>query len=156
MFDACQDEEIRRWVPLPSPYTRESAEFFVRSYCPHGVASGQYWVWALRPAPEAPLLGVVEVRRDEAPGSASLGAWLAPGARGRGLMREGLAAVCANALTPAPVGLGYDCLCWGFLPGNERSSRLAEAVGFEFGSGEHRQIVFEGETRDLLVGTLRR
>ena len=87
---ACQDEQIQRWVPLPHPYTLASAEFFVRSYCPHGLASGQFAVWAIRPAEDAPLLGVVEVRRDEAAGSASLGCWLEPGSRGRGVMHEAL------------------------------------------------------------------
>ncbi|HEV7813185.1 MAG TPA: GNAT family N-acetyltransferase, partial [Leifsonia sp.] len=48
VFQACQDPEIRRWVPLPDPYTRESAEFFVRSYVAHGSASGSYTVWAIR------------------------------------------------------------------------------------------------------------
>ena len=85
VLDGCQDPETQRWIPLPSPYTRENAEYFVRSYCPHGLASGRYTVWALRERETAPLIGVIEVRRDEAEGSASLGCWSVPWARGRGL-----------------------------------------------------------------------
>lgn len=151
---ACQDERTQQWVPLPSPYTRESAEFFVRSYCPHGLASRQYTVWALRPSPVAPLLGVVEVRRDERRGSASLGCWLEPGSRGQGLMREALLAVTAHALDPD--GLGFERLRWEYLPGNEESRRLAEGVGFDFADAEAHLVPFRGEERTALVGVLLR
>src|SRR3954452_12857458 len=77
VLEACQDAETQRWVPLPAPYTRESAEFFVRSYCPHGVASRRYTVWALHGRDGGRfggrMLGALEVRKDERAGSASLG-----------------------------------------------------------------------------------
>ncbi|AGW41353.1 acetyltransferase [Leifsonia xyli subsp. cynodontis DSM 46306] len=152
VFEACQDAQTQRWVPLPRPYTRASAEFFVRSYCPHGAASGQYLVRALREAEALPLVGVVEVRRDEAPGSASIGCWLAPDARGRGLMREALAAVCDNALAPAPDGLGYTRLHWGHLIGNDRSRSLAESLGFDFSASERQRVAIDDEARELLIG----
>ncbi|GIT81706.1 N-acetyltransferase [Leifsonia sp. LS1] len=151
---ACQDEDTSRWVPLPQPYTRASAEFFVRSYCPHGLASGQYTVWAIRPGETAPLLGVVEVRRDEKAGSASLGCWLEPGSRGRGVMREALTAVCAYAL--ATDGLGFERLRWECLVGNEVSRRLASSVGFRFDEGAVHRVRFHDEDRDALVGELLR
>src|SRR6185437_15175386 len=98
VLEACSDPEILRWIPLPEPYTRENAEFFVRAYCPHGLASGRFSVWAIRESEASPLIGVVEVRRDEAAGAASLGCWLRPSARRRGVMTEALAAVCGHAL----------------------------------------------------------
>ena len=151
---ACQDEDTLRWVPLPQPYTRASAEFFVRSYCPHGLASGQYTVWAIRPGETDPLVGVVEVRRDEKAGSASLGCWLEPGSRGRGVMREALVAVCAHAL--AADGLGFERLRWEYLRGNDGSRRLAEAVGFRFGGAVPHRVRFHDEEREALVGELLR
>jgi RimJ/RimL family protein N-acetyltransferase len=154
VFAACQDEQTQRWVPLPHPYTRASAEFFVRSYCPHGLAGGQYTVWAIRPAEDAPLVGVAEVRRDEAAGSASVGCWLEPGSRGRGVMREALGAVTAHAL--APEGLGFTRLRWEYLPGNEQSRRLAEGVGFDFAGAIPHRVRFHDEERDALVGVLLR
>ena len=154
VLEACSDAETLRWVPLPEPYTRESAEFFVRAYCPHGLASGRFTVWAIREGGSRPLLGVVEVRRDEAAGSASLGCWLTPGARRRGVMTEALAAVCAHALSPD--GLGLDRLRWEYLPGNEASRRLADAVGFDFAGAQAHVVDFRGERREALTGVLRR
>ncbi|WP_223690579.1 GNAT family N-acetyltransferase [Leifsonia poae] len=149
VYDACQDAEILRWIPVPIPYTHADAEFFVRSYVPHGEASGQFTVWALR-ADDAPLLGVVEVRKDEAPGSASLGSWLAPEARGRGYMREALTRVVDHSM--AETGMGYTRLRWEHLLGNTASERLAESVGFA-PSGV-REIEFRGESLLARVLTL--
>ena len=154
VLEACQDPEVLRWIPLPEPYTRESAEFFVRDYAPHGLASGRFTVWAVRESTTAPLVGAVEVRRDEAEGAASLGCWLAPSARGRGLMTEALTAICAHALSPA--GLGFDRLHWEYLPGNEASRRLAGRVGFDFDGAQPHPVEFRGEQREALTGVLRR
>lgn len=154
VLEACTDPELLRWIPLPQPYTRENAEFFVRSYCPHGLASGRFTVWAIRESETGPLRGVVEVRRDEAEGAASLGCWLTPSARRRGVMTEALTAVCAHALDPA--GLGFEQLRWEYLPGNEPSRKLAEAVGFDFSGAEPHAVDFRGEQRQALTGVLRR
>ena len=151
---ACQDPETQRWIPLPSPYTRENAEYFVRSYCPHGLASGRYTVWALHEGRTAPLAGVIEVRADEAPGSASLGCWSVPAARGRGLFREGLIAVTRHALDPH--GLGFTRLRWEHLLGNAASGRLAAAAGFAFDAGTAHTVEFRGERRPAVLGVLSR
>ncbi len=151
---ACQDAETQRWVPLPSPYTRESAEFFVRSYCPHGIASRRYTVWALHRVEGGRMLGALEVRRDERAGSASLGCWSGPWARGHGYMREALAAVTQHALDSD--GLGFEQLNWEYVPGNDASRRLAEAVGFDFAAGARTTVTLHGQTREARVGTLRR
>jgi RimJ/RimL family protein N-acetyltransferase len=152
VFQACQDPEIRRWVPLPDPYTRESAEFFVRSYVAHGSASGSYTVWAIR-IDDDPLIGVVEVRKDEGAGSASTGCWLAPAPRGHGYMREALKRVVEYALDPA--GLGFTRLRWESLEGNEASRRLAESVGFVFEADAVHEVEFHGGPQTAIVGTLR-
>lgn len=149
VFRACQDPEIREWVPLPDPYTLESAEFFIRSYVPHGEASGAYTVWAVR-LDDEPLIGVVEVRRDETPGSASLGCWLAAAVRGSGYMHEALARVVEHALDPQ--GLAFSRLRWEYLVGNETSKRLAESVGFEFDPSTAHDLTFHGEPRHAVVG----
>jgi RimJ/RimL family protein N-acetyltransferase len=154
VLDACQDAETRAWVPLPSPYTQESAEFFVRSYCPHGLASRRYTVWGLHLRAGGRMLGALEVRRDERAGSASLGCWSAPWARGHGYMREGLTAVARHALDPT--GLGYEVLNWEYVPGNDASRRLAEAAGFSFAEGIRTVVELHGVKREARVGTLRR
>ncbi|WP_158864304.1 GNAT family N-acetyltransferase [Leifsonia sp. AG29] len=149
----CRDPEILRWVPLPSPFTREDAEFFVRSYGLHGETSGRYTVWAVRLRGTPTLLGAVELRRDDAARSGSFGCWLAPGSRGHGYMREAVAAVCRYAFSPA--GPGFEQLRWECLAGNDRSRRLAEAVGFAF-DDRPRSVEFRGEQRPAVIGTLTR
>ncbi|MEO7015233.1 MAG: GNAT family N-acetyltransferase, partial [Leifsonia sp.] len=104
VFAACSDAVVQQWIPIPSPYTREDAEFFVRSYVPHGKASGRFSVWAFR-IDDGPLLGTIEVRKDEAAGSASVGCWQAPDARGHGYMREALARILSYAFAPEGLGL---------------------------------------------------
>jgi RimJ/RimL family protein N-acetyltransferase len=152
VLHACQDPEIEKWIPLPSPYERENAEFFVRNYAPHGLASGSFSVWALRLNDDSPLVGVIEVRKDVAPGSASLGCWLAPDARGAGYMHEALERVASHALSPD--GMGYSRLCWESLTGNRMSRRLAESVGFVFESSATRDVDFRGERRPAVTGVL--
>lgn len=151
VYRACQDADILRWIPLPNPYTVESAEFFVRSYVPHGEASGAFTVWALR-IDDAPLLGVVEVRRDRTVGSASVGCWLAADARGNGYMREGLARVVAFALDAN--GMAFTRLRWEHLDGNSASRRLAESVGFVFDEEPGSTRAF-GDERPARIGYLR-
>jgi RimJ/RimL family protein N-acetyltransferase len=152
--EACSDPELQTWIPLPSPYTQEDAEYFVRDYCRHGLTSGQYTVWAVRSAEGEPLIGVVEVRRDETPGSASLGCWLAPRARGHGYMREALREVARHSLDPA--GLGFNRVRWEHLKENVASRLLAEQVGFRFDPADERTIDFRGQRRAAMVGFLRR
>jgi RimJ/RimL family protein N-acetyltransferase len=152
VFAACRDPEVLRWVPLPSPYAREDAEFFVRSYCPHGETSGRYTVWAVRVRGAATFLGAVELRRDVAARSGSFGCWLAPDARGHGYMREAVTAVCRYAL--APKGPGFEQLRWVCLAGNDRSRRLAEAAGFAFDDDAPRSVEFRGEQRPAAIGVL--
>ena len=154
VVEACQDAQTQAWVPLPSPYTRESAEFFVRSYCPHGIASRRYTVWALHPRDGGRLLGALEVRRDDHAGSASLGCWSGPWARGQGFMHEALVAVTRYALDPD--GLDFERLHWEYLPGNEASGRLARSAGFSFDDGIRTIVELHGEPREARVGTLRR
>jgi RimJ/RimL family protein N-acetyltransferase len=149
VFAACQDAELQRWVPIPSPYTHEDAEFFVRSYVPHGTSSGRYSVWALR-QDDRPLMGLVEVRKDDAPGSASLGCWLAPEARGKGYMREAHQRILEFALDPG--GMDFTRVCWESLIGNEVSMKLALALGFSFDPDQSHEVEFRGEKRRAVSG----
>lgn len=153
VFAACSDAVVQRWIPIPSPYTREDAEFFVRSYVPHGTASGRFTVWAVR-IDEGPLLGTIELRRDEATGSASVGCWQAPDARGHGYMREALARILSYAF--APEGLGLSRLRWEYLVGNEASKQLATHLGFVFDDASAHTVDVRGEAREALFGVLAR
>jgi RimJ/RimL family protein N-acetyltransferase len=146
VYELCQDPEIQNSVPIPSPYGRENADFFVRYYIPHGVVSHRYTVWALRADSTAPLLGVIELRPDAQPRSASLGCWLGAPSRGRGLMAEALGAVIRYAFSDA--GGGFTQLRWEGLADNESSVRLAARLGFTVTAIHDHRLEFRGEQRD--------
>ncbi|NEN06210.1 GNAT family N-acetyltransferase [Diaminobutyricibacter tongyongensis] len=152
VFELCQDPEIHRWVPLPWPYGRDNAEFFVRSYAPHGLASGAYETWAIRTAADTPLIGAIELRRDEAAGSASFGCWLGEASRGHGFMKEAARAVIDYALGAG--GPGYTRLRWEGLVGNDASRRIAVALGFVIDADPTRTVDFRGEPRPSWLGVL--
>jgi len=153
VLELCQDPQIQRWLPIASPFTQSDAQFFIDSYVPHGEASGAYTTWALRLAEEAPLIGSVEVRLDEAPASASLGCWMGAPYRGLGLMTEALSAIRAYAF--APDGLTLTELHWHSLAGNRASAALAGALGFIRDAEGPRTFDFRGRRRAVWAATLR-
>ncbi|MCU1575548.1 MAG: acetyltransferase [Leifsonia sp.] len=153
LLELCQDAAIQRWVPIPSPYTQADAEFFVRSYVPHGEARGTFATWAIRTSEGAPLLGAIELRVDSAPGSASLGCWLGAVSRRRGTMTAALNTVIDHAFSAD--GLGLNQIRWEGLNGNAASARLARRLGFEFEAGPERMLTFRNETRPGWLAILR-
>jgi len=138
VYVACQDRAIQDAIPIPVPYRHEDARFFTTAYVRHGEAAGGYDVWALRHgawARDDELLGVIELRHDEAAGSGSFGCWLNPRARGRGYAREAVRRVIRHAFSPA--GWNLTTVRWDGLVGNEASLRLALDVGFRPVDGTH-------------------
>lgn len=152
VFALCQDPEIHRWVPLPWPYARSDAEFFVHSYVPHGLASGAFETWAIRTSGDRALIGAIELRRDVAPGSASFGCWIGAGSRGHGYMKEAATAVIDYGL--GPDGPGYTRLRWEGLDGNLASRALALSLGFVIDPDDTRTLDFHGDARPSWLGVL--
>src|SRR5262249_7744138 len=111
-------EHLRPWVAMPD----EEAELLVwidgmcaDQRCGHRVC------FAVR-LRCGTLIGCVQV---DARGE--IGYWLGQAFTSRGLAREAVAAVCRAAVEVA----GLDALYARASVGNERSARLAEALGFE-------------------------
>jgi len=144
VYRICQDPEILRWVPLPEPYERRRAEYFVTTYVPEGIATGKRMVWAIRTAEDAPLQGVVELAT-ASDSAADIGYWLAPSARGHGIMTRAIGLVLDHAF--ASVGLAR--VQWLTVVGNTRSARLARATGFRFEGTARSAILFRGQRRDV-------
>lgn len=143
VFRICQDPEILRWVPLPDPYDRRAAEYFVNSYVPQGAANGTRMVWAIRRDDDAELQGVVEL--STAPQSvADIGYWLSPVARGRGLMTRSISLVLDHAFS----SVGIARVQWATLVGNRPSARVARTAGFGFEGVARDTLTFRGERRD--------
>lgn len=146
----CQDPAIQEWTTVPSPYERADAEGFLTRIVPEGWAQGTQWNWSVRRADDDLLVGMVGLAR-RADGGAELGYWLAPDARGRGLMGRAVALVVPTAFGR----LGVDRLTWRAFVGNGPSRRVAERAGFRieegWQSGDHR-----GAPRDEWRGELLR
>jgi RimJ/RimL family protein N-acetyltransferase len=149
--DICQDEEIQRWTTVPSPYTREDAVKFLSDIVEPGWESGKNPTWAVRDQEDRSILGMIGLH-DRQAGSAEIGFWLAPAARGRGLMTAAARLVAEYALDPDGHGLQH--LVWRAEVGNWASRRVAWQLGFAFSGVLRGDLVHRGERRDAWFATL--
>lgn len=127
IYLACQDEAIQRWTTVPSPYTREDAETFIRLTAGWW-RDGTNLTWAVRPvdAPEA-VAGVIGLD-SIADGAAELGYWAAPDARGTGAITEAATAVLDFAFG----AMRLERVQWNAAVGNLASVRVAQKLGFRY------------------------
>lgn len=149
IHELCQDPLIQRWTTVPIPYERHHAEGFVREFVVAGWARGTTCICGIRPHAEEPLVGIVGLNGIEG-GSATIGYWLAPSARGRGLATASVRAAVDFAFGP----LALTRLAWDAAVGNDASRRVAERVGFRV-EGQVRGWYFvRGAREDAWLGTL--
>ncbi len=163
MTEACQDPAVAAWTTVPSPYLPEHARGFVTHVTDAwailrvGTVADDLRgeaAWAVRADGAAgTLLGMVGLRL-EGTGSAELGYWLSPAARGRGLMTR--AARLAVDFGFAPDGLGLDRILWTAYAGNWASWAVAWRCGFRFEGQVRGHDVQRGVRRDAWLGTLLR
>jgi len=144
---ACQDPEIPRWIPLPQPYLRHHAEDFV---------TGRFGDWADGAAPFAivdaatdRLLGAITLHPREG-SHASVGYWLAPEARGRGVMTRAVRLVSRWAFEVLPIAR----LQLYTLVGNEQSGAVARRAGFTREGILRRWDDEDGIARDVVMFSL--
>ncbi|HEY3514994.1 GNAT family N-acetyltransferase [Kribbella sp. NPDC051137] len=145
--EASSDSYIPLITTIPSPYSQEAGEAFVRRQWERA-STGAGYPFVIARVEDGRPLGMVGLwlnERDE--GRASLGYWLAGSARGQGIAAEALGAVVRWALG----GLRIPRLELYVEPWNAASQRTAERVGFEReGLLRSWQQVGE-ERRDMLV-----
>jgi RimJ/RimL family protein N-acetyltransferase len=140
---ACQDPEIPRWTTVPSPYTREHGEDFVRLVAEWWTAGSQA-VWAV--FHDDVLVGVVglhHITPHPSGGSTELGYWATAGARGKGFMVEAARAVIDWGFAE----LDLARIAWRAVAGNIPSARTARALGFRY-EGLQRQALTSPRGRD--------
>ncbi|MBD3941920.1 GNAT family N-acetyltransferase [Microbacterium sp. NEAU-LLC] len=137
LYAACQDADIQRFTPVPSPYRRSDAEAFVERV-PQDWKSGIHLTWVIREGER--LVGTIGFYRIDGKGSGEIGYWISPDARGGGQLREAARAVIDWGF--APDGLGLVRIEWRAVAGNIASARAARALGFRY----------EGLLRQALVG----
>jgi len=137
IVEACSDPRTRHWLPhLPDPYTTAEAQGYLYSLDEQASLGGQLGFAVADPATDELLgsLGVMGI----ADGSAEIGYWSHPAARGRGVMTEAVRAATTFALRPADDGgLGLRRLLLRASAGNSASRQVATSAGFQQTGLEH-------------------
>ncbi|MEV5690489.1 GNAT family N-acetyltransferase [Micromonospora globbae] len=124
---ACQDPDIQRWTTVPRPYLPEHAREFVTDVAPRAWAEGTGAPFAVCDATTGELLGSCGlVTLDARLGSAEIGYWAAPWARGRGVTTTATRAVARWAFD----ALKLRRLVWQAEVGNHASRLVALRAGF--------------------------
>jgi RimJ/RimL family protein N-acetyltransferase len=125
VVEACQDRDIARFIPIPQPYTLEDGAWYV-THAAEESAAGPSAHFAIVDAATDRLLGSIS-RHGPTGHRASVGYWLAPGARGRGVATRAVRLLVDWTLATTDVirlepHTDVD---------NERSGRVALRAGFE-------------------------
>ena len=118
---ACDDPETARFIPgMPAPYSEAHALEYLEQVAHDG---GERLVRAVVDAASGELLGSIDVRIAE---TGSIGYWVAPWARGRGVATRALRLLSRWAIDEQ----GVERLELTTHPANAASQRVAEKAGF--------------------------
>ncbi|MEE6286154.1 bifunctional GNAT family N-acetyltransferase/nucleoside triphosphate pyrophosphohydrolase family protein [Georgenia sp. MJ173] len=149
--DLCQDPDIQRWTTVPSPYARVDAERFVHDAVVAGWHRGVP-TWAVRRRDDdggTLLVGMIDLHGAEH-GGAEVGYWLAPDARGAGVMHRAVGLVLDAGFDR----LGLEVVQWRADVGNWASWRVVWRHGFRKEGTVRRLGLSRGRTVDQWIGTL--
>lgn len=149
---ACQDPEIGRWLPLPSPYRpADATEYVARST--RSLADGTAYHLGVFAPGSGELLGAVALGEVDPVGhEARIGYWTAPWARRRGVAVRAARALARWGFTD----LGLERIAWRSQLGNHASRLVALRVGVRV-EGVQRKILRHprsGRRVDAWVGSL--
>jgi RimJ/RimL family protein N-acetyltransferase len=147
IFEACQDPQIARFVPVPNPYERKHAAGFIK-YAAAGWESGREMTWAIRS--EVGLIGMTSLRVND--DEAEIGYWLSADARGRGHAAEAVGAALDFGFSPE--GLGLVRVEWRAAVGNTASARVGQRLGFSFEGTLRHGIRLSSGRQDCWVAGL--
>jgi RimJ/RimL family protein N-acetyltransferase len=126
LVKAMRDEELRRWVVAPLPYTRRDAEIWIASQ-EQRWTRGELAELAIAARENDELLGAISLGRfNWREWRAEVGYWLVPAARGRGVATQSVRMVARWAFEE----LGLVRLELLAHPDNVRSQAVAERSGF--------------------------
>ncbi|AXK31728.1 N-acetyltransferase [Streptomyces armeniacus] len=152
VYDACQDEDIQFYTPVPVPFRRQDAEKRVYEDWPEGWATDKdYTLGAFRKDGGA-FVGSYCLTRLSL-GVFELGYWAAEKQRGRGYSAEAARALCDWGWA----ALDVHRIEWWAMVGNTGSRAIAEKLGFTVeGTLRHRVIANDGRPHDWWVGGLLR
>jgi RimJ/RimL family protein N-acetyltransferase len=152
IVEGCNDEATALWINnLPSPFTEADAtEYIVRGQ--EGAATGDFLQWAVADTRTDRLLGVVGLPRMKR-GSAEVGYWTHPDARGRGAMTEAVRLLVGHAFKAAEQGgLGQRRLFVKAASANAASQQVAIKNGFTpFGAERRSEVLRDGTVTDMAM-----
>jgi RimJ/RimL family protein N-acetyltransferase len=152
LIAACQDPEVPRWTRVPDHYDEtNAAEWSVRAA--RLQESGEALPLAIADAETDRFLGsiaVQEIDRDEA--RCDLGYFLAPEARGRGVMTSAVRLVTRWAFE----NLRVERVQIKIQPQNARSRAVAERAGYTFEGVLRSHTVIKGRRFDMAMYSLLR
>lgn len=139
IVEACRDEATWTWTTVPHPYEPEHAdEYLARTI---GTDIDREWPrWAIEV--DGRFSGNFGLFLDGA-GSANVGYFVAPWARGRGTGTLALWLACDWAFGEG----GCEVVTWEALVGNDASRRMVEKVGFHVLRDVSRKRVVQRGTR---------
>lgn len=155
LVQLCAKSDVLDWTPLPAPYTHEVATTFVTETVPKAWANGTQNIWAICKTENdsSLLLGMVGLH-NIADGSAEIGYWISPTARGKGYVLAAVQLALNYAFAPKPSGLELEHISWHSLAGNAASAAVARRSGFQF-EGRRRKDCVQRTTRvDSWYGSL--
>ena len=140
---ACADPETARFIPLiPTPYTEDHARAYVAFTRELGDRDRR--PFAIADAETDELLGAIDVRLGEI---GSIGYWVVPWARGRGVATTALSLLARWALEAG----GVRRLELVTHPDNVASQRVAEKAGFTREGSRPHDPPFRDGTRESVL-----
>lgn len=150
------EEATAEWLlSIPHPYDHAESVRWVDELAPSGWRDGTLLFLTIADAHDDSFLGEIgltHVALDQ--GRAEVAYWLAPAARGRGVMRRSLRLLLGWAIDE----LGVVRVDWAARAGNDASLAAAEAVGFRFEGVRRDRFLrhYDGARFDEWVGGLLR
>ena len=156
IVEACSDADTARFIPLlPVPYGDEQAVAYLHQ-TEEMWAGGERLAFAVADTTSDLLVGAIDIRLGE---SGSVGYWVHPDARRRGVATRALTLVSGWAVTAG----GVERLVLMTHPDNVASQRVAEKAGFvregvlrshvRFREGRRDSVLFSLIPGDLPVDT---
>jgi RimJ/RimL family protein N-acetyltransferase len=144
---ACQDPEIQRWVPIPSPYERQHAEYFVEHIVTEGWRTDTAYTFGSFARDSGVLIGAANLHRQG--DTWEVGYWTGREHRGRGYTTEAVATLARWAFAQ-----GVERLEWRAETGNTASRVVAEKAGFLLEGTLRAAVLSRNVLRDLWIGSL--
>jgi RimJ/RimL family protein N-acetyltransferase len=150
---ACQDPELQRWIPVPVPYDRVHGTQWVDDTESSWAEDRELrWVIVDREADDGAgsgPIGAIGLHARDA-SMREIGFWMAPWARGRGVMTDAVRLTCRWGFAE----LGLERIEWWANVGNYASRRVAEKVGFTMEGTVRARLLHRGQRVDGWCGGL--